>query len=220
MNKNVKYYQAIHSNRVWGDSSYGKHGEYILSILSSIEKRDSAIDFGCGQSPLASKILEADDGIKLFDRYDPSIENISSIPQENYDILINTDVLEHIPEDELKTVLKTMSSVSDKAIIIIHLAKAKLILPNGENAHCTIKKPKEWRSLLFDFYHEVEFYQHESLVHAIFICGFSKKENEKIKYSINLIKKRDVFKRLKELVGIERKIKYLVKRFKYNRLFK
>lgn len=53
--------------------------------------------------------------------------------------------MEHIPEDELNETFLTMKRLTMEWLMIIHTGKAAQILPNGENAHCTVKPMWWWQ---------------------------------------------------------------------------
>jgi hypothetical protein len=91
-----------------------------------------------------------------YDRYDPAIPGLTEIPGEKYDFLINTDVLEHIPEKDLSSVLAQFRSLSEHAYIRISTRLARTILPNGDNAHCTVWPGVKWLSYIKEFYPEAE----------------------------------------------------------------
>lgn len=164
--KNVDHYKSIHeSSPEYGAGS--RHFYFVLPILSFLRTK-SIVDFGCGKGVLADQI----DDLEHFecDKYDPAIPQYDQIPTNTYDCLVNTDVLEHIPEDELHETLKYFPRLSDNAIVIPHLRKAAQILPSGENAHCTLKSPEEWRGVLRNYYQSVELLPHESDRHALLLC--------------------------------------------------
>ena len=104
-------------------------------------------------------------------KYDPAIPTYSTIPKSKFDCVINTDVMEHIPEAEIPGVLDQFRKLAPTAVIVPHLGKARLILPNGENAHCTIKTPSEWKKILSKKYRYVEILSHFSNIHALFVCS-------------------------------------------------
>jgi hypothetical protein len=64
------------------------------------------------------------------------------------DLLINVDVLEHIEERDLDSVLAEMASLCRNAIIIIDTKKAAAILPDGRNAHVTLRPHVWWKERL------------------------------------------------------------------------
>ena len=79
--------------------------------------------------------------------YDPAYEEHNILPEKTFDGVISTDVLEHIPEEVIP---KTLSQIFERAEKFVYLAictrLAQAILPNGENAHCTVKEPNWWEN--------------------------------------------------------------------------
>ena len=106
----------------------------------------SALDFGCGS--MAADFLNAlypGPGVMKY-AYDPGVpglESASDIPRF-VDLLFCLDVMEHIPEPNVADTLRGLSHLTDHAIFIVHHWTAKAILPNGENAHVTVKPPEWW----------------------------------------------------------------------------
>jgi hypothetical protein len=88
-----------------------------------------------------------DNNVKTF-RYDPAIPGIDRIPTDKIDFIINTDVLEHIPIEHLDETLKDIASLSSSVFFNISLRLAHEILPNGENAHCTVYPADWWKNKL------------------------------------------------------------------------
>jgi len=81
-------------------------------------------------------------------RYDPAIPAHATPPAAPADLLVNVDVLEHIPESDLDEVIAHMASLCTDAIIVVDTLPASLILPNGENAHCTVHPAAWWQERL------------------------------------------------------------------------
>lgn len=137
----VKYYAEIYNNR----DDYKRDLTPLYGNICELLKNEpnSVLDYGCGQGNLTDLFYE-DLGC-IIAKYDPAIEEYSQLPKGRFELGVNTDVLEHVPEDEIDGLLSTMSSYVDNAYFNIHLAEAKEILSNGENAHCTIKPPQWWK---------------------------------------------------------------------------
>jgi hypothetical protein len=95
------------------------------------------------------------DGISAY-RYDPAIPEFDQLKVEHVDLVINTDVLEHIPEECVGDVVKRVSRLSDRVFFNIHLAAAIAVLPNGSNAHCLIRPLKWWKQLLENYFERVD----------------------------------------------------------------
>jgi hypothetical protein len=79
--------------------------------------------------------------------YDPAYQPFSTYPAEQFDAVISTDVLEHCPEDDVAWIIDEMFSLA-RHFVYANIAcyPAKKHLPNGENAHSTIKPPEWWES--------------------------------------------------------------------------
>lgn len=135
----VQQYRLIHASK-----DYGKGGDFkkwLSFIESEIEtnKANSVVDYGCGQSNDITAVFP----LANHSFYDPAIPGKDEFPTGPFDVGYCTEMLEHIPEDEIDSVLKQMRSLSEVWFMTIHTGKANQILPNGENAHCTVK-PIDW----------------------------------------------------------------------------
>ena len=116
---------------------------YIPKINQIIKDKDikSILDYGCGKAKHHPKEWNA---IK----YDPAIQDYQNKPQDKYDLVISTDVLEHIPVDNIQQTIKEIFAYSNKWVFVsVCCRKAEAILPNGYNAHATIESAKWWREL-------------------------------------------------------------------------
>lgn len=102
----------------------------------------SILDYGCGTGALIDAIQKKYPNILCY-KYDPAITGIDFLPVEKVDMIINMDVLEHIQEENVEIVIKKISKISQHVFFGLHHALASTVLPNGKNAHCTIK-PREW----------------------------------------------------------------------------
>jgi hypothetical protein len=90
-------------------------------------------------------------GIETVTCYDGAYPPFTTLPSGTFDAVICTDVLEHIPEQDIPWVLDELFGFATKFVyanIACHPAKA--ILPNGENAHCTVKPESWWAARVRD----------------------------------------------------------------------
>jgi hypothetical protein len=84
-------------------------------------------------------------GNPILTLFDAGYQPYSNIPTGTFDGVICTDVLEHIPEDDIGWVLDELFGYADKFLYAnIACYPAKKTMPNGENAHCTVKPPVWW----------------------------------------------------------------------------
>lgn len=148
----IEQYKELHHN----SESYGKSSEkfyFFVEPLAKWLKASNIIDYGCGKSTLSDLLAKR---LSISNsKYDPAINGIDKLPNEKFDFLINTDVLEHVPENEIPTLLHEMASLSRNAFFSISIVPAKTTLPNGENAHCTVRPPEWWQEKLKGYYSRV-----------------------------------------------------------------
>ncbi|WP_428049135.1 methyltransferase domain-containing protein [Candidatus Avelusimicrobium caledoniensis] len=145
----IDLYKQLHKQ----NPSYGASGyEYCDTVCLVIDylRPKIVLDFGCGKNSLID-LLQSKYPDIIFYGYDPAIPDKAHLPVKKADLIINTDVLEHIPEQELPMVLEQIRSLSDKVFFVLHHALAYNYLPNGQNAHCTVK-PIFWYYHLFENY--------------------------------------------------------------------
>lgn len=134
-----------------------------IKNLVSANKAETLLDYGSGKGQQyeikAVNLGEGRDritipeywGIKTIRCYDPGYEPFNKLPNEMFDAVITTDMVEHCPEEDLPWILDELFSFAEK-FVYINAADypAVKILPNGENAHCTIKPPQWWLELIAD----------------------------------------------------------------------
>jgi 2-polyprenyl-3-methyl-5-hydroxy-6-metoxy-1,4-benzoquinol methylase len=125
---------------------------YILPHIQSLNPL-RVLDYGCGQSKLYEQIEAL--GPKVS-RYDPAIPELANKPQEEFDLVLNIDVMEHLPENEIDGFISEIKNYSKNVIFIIDTIPAKTFLPDGQNAHLTVKPPEWWRERLLSHFEFVE----------------------------------------------------------------
>ncbi len=81
--------------------------------------------------------------------YDPAYPEFMTLPEGKFDGVICTDVLEHCPEEDMPWILDTLFSYATKFVFATAACyPAKKTLPNGDNAHITLRPPQWWQQLL------------------------------------------------------------------------
>lgn len=175
----VNEYKLLHKlDKKFGSSSHIRLHELTRIIIQIIEieknpdKIFRILDFGCGKSKLIENLIDffASSSFKFeFIKYDPAVEIYSLRPQGNFDLVINTDVLEHIHQQELDIILKDIRSFSKNCFINISTRLANTILPNGQNAHVTVKPCNWWFNLLKKYW-DKELYLYSCSMDEVTIC--------------------------------------------------
>lgn len=134
-----KICEDMHGVQPWGTKGYKYIGEF-LQFVYELRCR-TLLDYGCGQATIAAHLSGISD--LVISNYDPAIPKYSDMPLPA-DMVICTDVLEHVERDLVPDVLAHIHELTLKgAYFSIGLTKAKLNLPDGRNAHITLE-PAEW----------------------------------------------------------------------------
>jgi hypothetical protein len=139
-------------------------GEHVLSIWSMVQKFNcrTLLDYGCGKAMLYQRNnqIQLPDGRKASNLqellgvdatlYDPGVRRYSEKPAGRFDIVVCTDVLEHCGEDDLPWIVGELFDYAQHCLFAnVACYPARKHLPNGENAHCTVK-PVDWWQALFN----------------------------------------------------------------------
>lgn len=128
--------QAKHKQIKWGrsgDSHAPEVSKFALTLGAT-----TVLDYGCGQGRLRPAVPQ----LRVFE-YDPGIPGKDQLPKPA-DIVVSTDVLEHIEPENVDNVLRHIFLLAKRgAYLVISLSLARELLPDGRNAHLTVK-PAEW----------------------------------------------------------------------------
>lgn len=122
----------------WGTTATKHHLDKLLIATEGIK---TILDYGCGKGAL-KPFLEADGHV--VDEYDPGIPGKDSIPRGHYDLVVCIDVLEHLEPDTVEANLLEMSILGDELFLIVDTVPAKKVLPDGRNAHLTVRDKDFW----------------------------------------------------------------------------
>jgi 2-polyprenyl-3-methyl-5-hydroxy-6-metoxy-1,4-benzoquinol methylase len=174
----VDGYKTIHTEKYFS-SGTSKHVDHLFYYISQI-KPGSVLDFGCGRGDflrgLSAKLpIEA-----LF--YDPAVSEYESLPAKTVDLVTCLDVMEHIPVDDVPDVIEKIRSLAPVALFVISNRLAHQILPNGENAHCTVRPPEWWRTLLEGHYKKVFGLPWRGKKTSCFLCTMNPNQTIRISF--------------------------------------
>jgi hypothetical protein len=85
-------------------------------------------------------------GVDEVTCFDPAYAPYSTLPTGRFDGVVCTDVLEHCPEEDIDWIVHEIFSYAERFVYLaIACYPADKRLPNGENAHCTIRPVTWWR---------------------------------------------------------------------------
>lgn len=125
--------------------SYGRKGDKwtgrVRELIQQYEP-GTILDYGCGQGALGRAL-----GMPIQE-YDPAIEGKDK-PPTKADLVVCTDVLEHIEPEQLDAVLNDLHRVTGKCLFaVISTRPAKKVLADGRNAHLIVEDWSFWEQRL------------------------------------------------------------------------
>ena len=128
---------------------FGRRGDRWADKVRELMASDAVagvLDYGCGQGALR-QALDLD-----IAEYDPAIPGKDRLPSPA-DLVVCTDVLEHIEPDLLQNVLAHLHSLTRKLLLAtISTRPAVKTLPDGRNAHLIVESPDVWRQWLSPYF--------------------------------------------------------------------
>lgn len=124
-----------------------KHAQVVLSLVEQVTPRPrSVLDYGCGKGTLGKALPFG------ICEYDPAIPGKQESPRPA-DLVVCTDVLEHIEPDKLGFVLDDLRRVTlGVGYFVIHMGPAQKTLPDGRNTHLIQKNRKWWEKKLAKYF--------------------------------------------------------------------
>ncbi len=94
----------------------------------------------------SAESLQAYWGLDKITCYDPGHESFATLPEGPFEAVICTDVMEPCAEEDLDWILTEIFDFATRFVFLtVACYPAKKHLPNGENAHITLRKPEWWR---------------------------------------------------------------------------
>ncbi len=138
--------QELHKQNQFYGVGGGKHAKVVKDLTEKL-KTQSVLDYGCGKGHLAKEL-----NFPIWE-YDPAIPGKNQAPRPA-DIVICTDVLEHIEPEHLLGVLSDLKRVVKQiGYFTIHTGPAGKTLPDGRNTHLIQKGRQWWKNRLKLFFH-------------------------------------------------------------------
>jgi hypothetical protein len=142
------------AEKTYNGTSLPRHAGRIKGLIEAHAAR-TLLDYGSGKGhqyqPMEVRLSDGRQypsipefwGVQVT-CYDPAYEPFRQLPNGTFDGVISTDVLEHCPEDDIPWILEEMFAFARRFVFAnVACYPAMKHLPNGENAHCTVR-PKAW----------------------------------------------------------------------------
>ena len=129
--------EALHaSNDAYGTSS-ARHAPTVEQLAAGLGTID-ILDYGCGKGLLARNMSFP------IKEYDPAVVSKRQAPNPA-DLVICTDVLEHVEPEFIEAVLDDLKRVTKRfGFFTVATRPAKKVLADGRNAHILIRPAPWW----------------------------------------------------------------------------
>jgi hypothetical protein len=152
--------RRLHKDNLAYGVGGGKHADIVLRLAKKIGTT-SILDYGCGKGYLAKAIP-----FPIWE-YDPAVPGKDESPRPA-DLVVCTDVLEHIEPDKLFLVLDDLRRVTKRiGYFTIHTGPAMKVLADGRNAHLLQHDAKWWKKRLKKFFPAVSIQQKGVELHVV-----------------------------------------------------
>lgn len=149
MNDTEQLYQEYHENCPFED--FGRDSFQGDKAVAAFDDVHTALDFGCGNGYAVRKMRSEGHawfGVEYskaaYERYlrEPFffLGNTSQFGDAQFDLVYSTEVLEHIPEDQIDWVIGDLCRIARKYIFVTISLR-----PSSDNNryHCTLR-PRDW----------------------------------------------------------------------------
>jgi hypothetical protein len=143
---------GTHIDNAFSDFELRHYRAHLHKIISYFETK-TLLDYGSGGSNWDLEGFHEDGksakeyfGLEAVKKYDPArgLDERSKV-----DAVICFDVLEHIHILDISKVIRDLFASSGKLLIInVACYSARAMLPNGENAHITVREPLWWKGVI------------------------------------------------------------------------
>lgn len=143
--------RAEHSGSKWGSTGGKYSGADVLSLLRNRAYITSVLDFGAGKASMASFIREFLPREIEWTNYDPGMPKYDVLPDRQFDLVITTDVLEHVEPSKIYDTMLVLQELTGKVLYndIACYPTGKLFGSGpyeGEDLHLIVEDPSWWRN--------------------------------------------------------------------------
>jgi len=122
-----------------------RHKDTVLKLCASM-KTTSVLDYGAGKQQLSRELP-----FPIWN-YDPAVPEISASPRPA-DLVVCTDVLEHIEPEKLHFVLEDLRRCTLRVgYFVIHTKPSSKVLPDGRNTHLIQRGRIWWKKKLKKYF--------------------------------------------------------------------
>lgn len=145
MNTISENYRSLNAQMHLEKPAYGSNGylwgTHTLAIIKKYGAK-TVLDYGAGKGTL-KEWLRRHSPVQV-QNYDPAVPEFSA-PPAPADLVVCTDVLEHVEPEHTEAVLREIERCTNKVVFFnISTRLAVKCLPDGRNAHINLHLPVDW----------------------------------------------------------------------------
>lgn len=145
----IELYKEYHKDESkYPGDSFKPHADKIAQLVK-LYSAATLLDYGCGKGrQYSQEHLHYAWGFMPI-LYDPAVTAFNRLPDQRFDGIYSTDVMEHIPLEIIPEIFTWIFEHADRFVYFnICTRPAIAVLPNGKNAHCTLLNIDEWVDLI------------------------------------------------------------------------
>jgi len=139
----------LHADNLAYGVGGSRHAELVQKMVKKMANESgfvSVLDYGCGKGYLAKSLP-----FPIYE-YDPAIPGKTESPRPA-DLVVCTDVLEHIEPDKLHFVLDDLARcVKQSGFFVINTTTSTKVLADGRNSHLIVKDKGWWMEKLLEHF--------------------------------------------------------------------
>lgn len=141
----VEYQKIL--EQINGTENFGKRAscpKYLENFIKQLKPK-TILDYGCGSGKLIITLKNMFPEIEIHG-FDPGNLQFQNYKKDSYDLIVSTDVLEHIEPEYLDQTLEFLRKKSRYFYHLIALKPSRLTLPDGRNAHLILESAQWWKN--------------------------------------------------------------------------
>ena len=131
-----------------------KKFRHVCKDYFTQNKIKTVLDYGGGGSDWGGSDFDEKNGMSAKQFF--NVQSVTTFEpargleqKKNSDAVVCVDVLEHIFIGDVANVLGELFSLAQKLLVMnVACYKASALLPNGENAHITVRSPDWWKGAI------------------------------------------------------------------------
>ena len=125
-----------------------------ISRLCALLGCHNILDYGCGKAWFWNlehwKAMFADK-VRHVELYDPAIPEYDDMPSGRFDMVVCTDVIEHIHPEQTDDFLKTIFLFARRCVFLnISTKPAKKTFEDGTNVHINLRTRDQWDKKIYE----------------------------------------------------------------------